>query len=65
MKTYRQLGTMPKVGDLITRKNGWGETEVLMVTEIDGHIYRTHPKKYSIYAPYLQRHYSPLKSETK
>ena len=65
MKTFRELGTMPQVGDLIMCKNGWGETEVLMITEIDGHTYRTHQKKFSIYAPYLRDNYSPLKQEAK
>ena len=65
MKTFRELGTMPQVGDLIMRKNGRGETLVLMITEIDGHTYRTHEKKYSIYKTHLQTYYSPLKQETK
>jgi hypothetical protein len=65
MKTFRELGTMPQVGDLIACKNGWGEIDVLMVTKINGLEYHTHKKGHAIYAPYLQRHYSPLKQETK
>ena len=64
MKTFRELGTMPQVGDLIMRKNGWGETVVLMITNIIGDTYHTSDRGFSIYKSHLKSHYSPLKQET-
>ena len=65
MKTFRELGTMPQVGDLIMRKNGWDETVVWMITNVIGDTYFTDKKGYSIYKPHLLTYYSPLKQETK
>jgi len=65
MKTFYELGTMPKVGDLITKTNGdgWGNPVVYMVTEIVGDHYRTHKQGHSLHARHLASYYSPLGQE--
>jgi hypothetical protein len=64
MKTFNELGTMPQIGDLIMRKNGWGETVVWMITSIIGNTYHTSDRGFSIHKNHLQSYYSPLKQET-
>ena len=65
MKTFNELGTMPQVGDLIMRKNGWGETVVWMITKIIGDTYHINKQNHSLHARHLASHYSPLKQENK
>ena len=66
MKTFHELGTLPKVGDLITKYSGdgWGEPVLLMVTNIVGDTYHTSKTGFSIHIRHLQTWYCPLGQET-
>ena len=65
MKTFYELGTLPKVGDLIIRMDTWYEPPVvLMITNIVGRTYHTSKTGHSMYIDHLRMYYSPLDSET-
>ena len=65
MKTFSELGTLPKVGDLIMRREsiGWEHT-VFMITKISGDTYHISKKGWSFHVNHLRTHYSPLSQET-
>ena len=66
MKTFYELGTMPKVGDLITKLNGdgWGNPVVFMVTKIVGDTYHVHNGNRTLHPKHLASYYAPLGQET-
>ena len=61
MKTFHELGTMPKVGDLIIRKSrtDWDDN-VYMITAIKGDTYHISKQGHSLHARHLASYYSPL-----
>ena len=63
MKTFYELGTMPKVGDLIIRKL-WEKDNVYMITKIVGDTYHISKRGRTIHATHLASYYSPLGQET-
>ena len=65
MKTFYELGTMPKVGDLIIRKSQtqWDDN-VYMITKIIGDSYYIHKRGHSLHARHLASYYSPLGQDT-
>ena len=67
MKTFYELGTMPKVGDLIMKINGdgWGNPVVYMVTNIIGDTYHVSKQGHSLHWRHLASYYIPLEQETK
>ena len=67
MKTFYELGTMPKVGDLIMKTNGdgWGNPVVFMVTEIIGDTYHVSKTGHALHGRHLASYYAPLGQETK
>ena len=65
MKTFYELGTMPKVGDLIIRTSQTDKDDnVFMVTKIVGDTYTIHKQGYTLHARHLKSYYSPLKQDT-
>ena len=64
MKTFHELGTMPKVGDLIIRKSStqWDDN-VYMITKIVGDTYHISKQGYSLHARQLASYFSPLGQE--
>jgi len=61
MKTFHELSTMPKVGDLIIRtsQSKWDDN-VYMITSIIGDTYYISKQGYSLHARHLASYYSPL-----
>ena len=66
MKTFSELGTLPKVGDLIMKQggDGWGNPVIHLVTKIIGDTYHVAKTGYSMHVKHLQSYYSPLKQDT-
>ena len=66
MKTFHELGTMPKVGDLIIRKSSteWDDN-IYLITKIVGDIYHIHKQGHSLHARHLASYFSPLEQENK
>ena len=66
MKTFYELDTMPKVGDLIMKKSsdGWDNPVIYLVTKIIGDTYHIHKQGHSLHARHLASYYSPLAQET-
>jgi hypothetical protein len=64
MKTFYELGTLPKVGDLVIRMDTWDHPLVLMITNIVGRMYHTSKAGHSMHRDHLRIYYSPLVSET-
>ena len=64
MKTFHELGTMPKVGDLIIRKSStqWDDN-VYKITKIVGDTYHISKQGYSLHARHLASYFSPLGQE--
>ena len=54
MKTFHELGTMPKVGDLIIRKSSteWDDN-VYLITKIVGDTYHIHKQGHALDARHL------------
>jgi len=66
MKTFYELGTMPKVGDLIMRYTPTElDDNVFMITSIVGETYHISKRGYTLHARHLASYYSPLGQETK
>ena len=67
MKTFYELGTMPQVGDLITKINGdgWGNPVVFMVTNIVDDTYHVSKQGHSLHWRHLASYYAPLGQENK
>ena len=67
MKTFYELGTMPKVGDLITKTNGdgWGNPVIYLITKIIDENYHVHNGNRSLHRKHLASYYSPLGQENK
>jgi len=65
MKTFYELETLPKVGDLIMREggDGWGNPVVYIVTKIIGDTYHVNKTGHSLRREYLSAWYSPLSQE--
>ena len=65
MKTFYELGTMPKVGDLIMR---YIQTElddnIFMVTAIVGDTYHISKAGHCLHSRHLASWYVPLAQET-
>ena len=66
MKTFYELGTMPKVGDLIMRyfADNDGHQPVFMITSIIGDTYHTHKNGAHMHVRHLRSYYSPLGQDT-
>ena len=66
MKTFYELGTMPKVGDLIIRKSSteWDDN-VYMITKIVGDTYHISKQGHTLHARHLASYFSPLGQESK
>ena len=66
MKTFYELGTMPKVGDLIIRKSSteWDDN-VYMITTIVGDTYHISKQGHTLHARHLASYFSPLGQESK
>jgi len=66
MKTFYELDTLPKVGDLIMRQGSEHiEPIVVMITNIIGDTYHTSKAGYSMHIAHLRSYYSPLGQEIK
>ena len=66
MKTFHELGTMPKVGDLVIRTVQTDKDDnVYMITSIVGDTYHISKRGYSLHARHLASYYSPLGQEIK
>jgi hypothetical protein len=65
MKTFYQLGTLPKVGDLIMRHTPTElDDNVFMVTSIVGDTYHISKADHCLHVRYLEHWYSPLGQDT-
>ncbi len=66
MKTFYQLKTLPKVGDLIMKAggDGWGNPVVFMITKIIGDTFYTNKTGHSFHWKHLSAWYCPLDQET-
>lgn len=65
MKTFYELGTMPKVGDLIIRKIKTDKDDnVFMITSIDGDCYYISKRGHCLHSRHLASYYSPLGQDT-
>ncbi len=66
MKTFYELGTMPKVGDLIMRyfPDNDGFQPIFMITSIIGDTYHTHKNGAHMHVAHLRCYYSPLGQDT-
>ena len=66
MKTFYELKTLPKVGDLIIKEggDGWGNPVIYLVTKIIGDTYHVSKKGHSIHWRHLASYYAPLGQET-
>ena len=65
MKTFYELGTLPKVGDLIMKEDGdgWGNPVIYLITKIIGENYHVHNGNRSLHRNYLSAWYCPLSQE--
>ena len=65
MKTFKELGTFPKVGDLMIRErnHGW-DNLIYMITKIIGSTYHIHKTGHSMHVDHLRSYYSPLGQDT-
>ena len=65
MKTFYELKTLPKVGDLIMKEggDGWGRPVVVIVTKIIGNAYYINKTGQSMHRNYLSAWYCPLEQE--
>ena len=65
MKTFKELGTLPKVGDLMIRErnHGW-DNLIYMITKIIGSTYHIHKTGCSMHVDHLRSYYSPLGQDT-
>lgn len=61
MKTFGELGTLPKVGDLIIRrsKTQWDDN-VYMITKIIGDTYHISKRGHTLHKRHVTTYYSPL-----
>lgn len=65
MKTFHELGTLPKVGDLIIRTiRTNNDDNVYMITKIIGDTYHISKSGYSLHERHLASYYSPLSQDT-
>ena len=66
MKTFGELGTLPKVGDLIIRrvKTQWDDN-VYMITKIIGDTYHISKHGRTLHKRHITTFYSPLEQENK
>ena len=67
MKTFGELGTLPKVGDLIIRLFANDESELAIITNIIGDTYhhtKTGHGRY-MHVSHLRGYYHPLRQEKK
>ena len=65
MKTFYELGTLPKVGDLIIRTIQTNKDDnVFMITDIWGNNTYIIHTGHSLHARHLASYYSPLKQDT-
>ena len=66
MKTFHELGTMPKVGDLIMRTYQTDKDEnVFMITSIVRDSYHISYRGHTIHSRHLAHYYAPLGQDTK
>jgi len=65
MKTFYELGTLPKVGDLIMRTEPTDlDDNVFMITSIVGDTYHISKTGHCLHERYLEHWYSPLGQDT-
>ena len=65
MKTFHELGTMPKVGDLIIRTVQTDKDDnVFMITSIVGDTYHISKRGHCLHSRHLASYYSPLGQDT-
>ena len=65
MKTFYELGTLPKVGDLIMRTDPTDlDDNVYMITSIVGDTYHISKTGHTLHERYLEHWYSPLGQDT-
>jgi hypothetical protein len=65
MKTFYELGTMPKVGDLIMRYTPSElDDNVFMITSIVGETYHISKTGWTLHARHLASWYVPLAQDT-
>jgi len=65
MKTFYELGTMPKVGDLIMRNPPTElDDNVYMITSIVGDTYHISKTGHCLHSRHLTSYYSPLGQDT-
>ena len=65
MKTFYELGTLPKVGDLIIRTSQTDKDDnVYMITSIVGDTYHISKRGYTLHERHLKSYYSPLGQDT-
>lgn len=65
MKTFKELGTLPKVGDLIIRTIQTDKDDnVFMITDIVGNAYHISKKDHILHLRYIENYFSPLKQDT-
>ena len=65
MKTFYQLGTLPKVGDLIMRTEPSDQGDnVFMITSIVGDTYHISKTGHCLHVRHLEHWYSPLGQDT-
>jgi len=65
MKTFYELGTMPKVGDLVMRTPPTElDDNVYMITSIVGDTYHISKTGHSLHSRHLRSYYSPLGQDT-
>ena len=65
MKTFYELGTMPKVGDLIIRTSQTDKDDnVFMITDIVGNAYHISKKDHILHIRYIAHYFSPLTQDT-
>ena len=65
MKSFHELGTMPKVGDLIIRTIQTDKDDnVYLITKIIGDTYHINKRNHSLHARHLASYFSPLGQET-
>ena len=65
MKTFKELGTLPKVGDLIIRTIQTDKDDnVYLITNIIGDTYHINKRNHSLHSRHLASYFSPLKQDT-
>ena len=61
MKTFGELGTLPKVGDLIIRTIQTDKDDnVYMITSIVGDTYHISKRGHTLHKRHVTNYYSPL-----